>query len=48
LLAIPRASLRTAQTAHDLEEPFEENTGRLGHDRFLRLNGLYITGLRVC
>jgi hypothetical protein len=37
LLAIPRASPRPTQTAHDLEEPFEENTGGLGHDRFLRV-----------
>ena len=37
LFAVPRAPPRPAKTVHDLEEPFKENTGGLGHDRCLRV-----------
>jgi len=48
LLPVPGAAAGSAKAGHDLEEPFEENTGGLGHDRFLRVKRLYSTGLRVC
>ncbi len=33
LLTIPRAAVRSTQAHHDVQEPFEENAGGLGHVR---------------